>query len=365
MRNVNTTFTRTAANIEKMGAYYTDVEHCRQIGKMFKWPENAEVSVLEPSIGDGSAVRAVTDAEKNPNIRIFGVELNDEVASQLKSDPGFEAILKADFLTGVRIKNSAFSFVFGNPPYMEDDLGGTGERMELSFLKKVVNYLGRDGVIVWVIPYRVFVEDSFFRFWTTRFETLGVYKFHPEEYAKYKQVALIGRKTGIRAFMKEEMLAFRAKYSSIDNVEELPVNYEGELIEVKPSESKDVTLFGCTIFDPKEAQDLLIERGNDLDKVFSQYASTPEYVASDIGRPPIPPKNDSMYLLSVCGVGSGKAGTEGDDLHLQRGIAEVIEEKVSEVDETGTKKSVVDKVTTRTAIKMTLIQSNGEITHLM
>lgn len=362
--NVNANFSRVANNIEKMGAYYTDEEHCRQICKLFSWPDG-EVSVIEPSIGDGSAVIAATNAIENENIRIFGVELNDAVAESLKKNPYMEAILKADFLSGVRIKNNAFSFCFGNPPYMDDDLGGTKERYELLFLKKVVNYLKRDGVIVWVIPHRVFVEESFFRFWHTRFDTLAVYKFHESEYKKYGQVALIGRKSGMKLFQKEEFEDLKRKYAIIDNIPELPENFEGEKIEVYPSNSKDVTLFGCVEFDPNEAMDLLIEKGNDLDKLFSTYASTPQFLASDIGRPPIPPKNDSMYLLSVCGVGSGKAGEEGKDLHLQRGIAEVVEEKESEVQDDGKNKKVVDKYTTRTAIKMTIIQSDGVITHLM
>ena len=161
--NINNKFTRTSANIEKMGAYYTDTSHCRVLGQMFKWPEE-EVSVIEPSIGDGSAVFALTDVEKNPNIKIFGVELNDEVADNLKNDSRMEDLLKADFLNGVRIKNNAFSFCFGNPPYMEDNLDGEG-RLELQFLQKVTNYLTKDGVICWVIPYRIFVEEKFFRFW--------------------------------------------------------------------------------------------------------------------------------------------------------------------------------------------------------
>ena len=53
------TFSRTMDNMEKMGAYYTDIEHCIDISKQLKFPET-EVSVLEPSIGDGSAVLAVT-----------------------------------------------------------------------------------------------------------------------------------------------------------------------------------------------------------------------------------------------------------------------------------------------------------------
>ncbi len=365
-QNVNSTFSRVANNIAKMGAYYTDVEHCKSLSTFFEWPEGEEVSVIEPSIGDGSAVFAVTNSENNPNIRIFGVELNDEVADRMKQDERCEAILKADFLSGVRIKNSVFSFCFGNPPYIDDQLSteDTG-RQELSFLQKVTNYLTRDGVIVWVIPHRVFIDDKFIRYWMTRFDTLGVYKFRPDEYKKFGQVALIGRKAKVKVFLKDATLEYKAKYQTIDLIPELPFIYDGEKIKISPSPSDAVTLFGTVEFDPDEARTLLVTKGNELDKVFSTYASTKEFVSSDIGRPPITPKNDSMYLLSVCGVGSGIAGEEGKDLHLQRGIAEVVEDKSTEQVEEGGKTKVVDKITTRTQIKMTLIQSNGQIDHLM
>ena len=117
------TFSRTMDNMVKMGAYYTDIEHCIDIGKQLKFPET-EVSVLEPSIGDGSAVLAVTGKNEttHENVKIFGVELNEISAKECQENPLLEEVLEADFLEGVRIKNNVFSFVFGNPPYMEDDL---------------------------------------------------------------------------------------------------------------------------------------------------------------------------------------------------------------------------------------------------
>lgn len=52
-------FSRARHNEAKMGAYYTDPGHCRRIGKFLEFPEE-EVCCLEPSIGDGEAVFAVT-----------------------------------------------------------------------------------------------------------------------------------------------------------------------------------------------------------------------------------------------------------------------------------------------------------------
>lgn len=52
-------FSRTIINEAKMGAYYTDAEHCRRIGRLLDFPE--EFIALEPSIGDGSAIAATLD----------------------------------------------------------------------------------------------------------------------------------------------------------------------------------------------------------------------------------------------------------------------------------------------------------------
>ena len=56
-------FSRTVANEARLGAYYTDVSHCRSMSGLFKFPEGEKVCVLEPSIGDGAAAIAVTGRE--------------------------------------------------------------------------------------------------------------------------------------------------------------------------------------------------------------------------------------------------------------------------------------------------------------
>ena len=53
-------FTRLKYNEAKMGAYYTDPQHCRYISRFLQFPEEDEVCCLEPSIGDGKAILTVT-----------------------------------------------------------------------------------------------------------------------------------------------------------------------------------------------------------------------------------------------------------------------------------------------------------------
>lgn len=360
------TFSRTLANEGKMGAYYTDLSHCRSIGKLFRFPEDQEVSVLEPSIGDGSAVITVTGASKNPNIKIFGVELNDAVAESVQQNPYVEDVLKADFLNDVFITNNCFSFCFGNPPYMDDYMedDGTG-RMERAFLEKVGNYLMKDAILVWVIPYYVFAEESYFRYWNSRYETLAFYKFREREFEKFHQIVVVGRKRKSSIwFSREEMDRLLESVKHIDYIPVLPEEFS-ETYEVLPSPSDTVGTFATRSFDEVAAYDSLVELPEDLLKVFDEHVSVPPYVINNIGHPPIPLKKDSMYLLATSGGGQGLTGSEEtNDLHLQRGVAEVIEEGSVEVIEKGTHKTAQALVTTRTQISMTIIQNSGRIDRL-
>lgn len=355
-------FSRTLANEGKMGAYYTDVGHCLDIGKMFHFPEDEEVSVLEPSIGDGAAVIAVTGAEHNPNIKIFGVELNDVVADATKKNPLIEECLKADFLNGVRISNNAFSFCFGNPPYMTDRMDGDSERTERQFLEKVGYYLKKDGILVWVIPYSVYTEESYFRYFNSRYELLHCFRFREREYDKYHQLVLVAKKRSfLVSFQKDKFISMLAAVDDEDKIPELPDSFT-EKIPVPCSDSKEISLFAPKEFDLDAAYaNLDNQMPPALCKVFDKKVSVPHYLVTSMGRPLIPLKKDSMYLLATSGGGQGLTGSEEtNDLHLQRGVAEIIEE--NQLEYKGDK--TVCRSTTRTQVTMTIVQNNGKITSL-
>ncbi len=380
LRARNSTFSRSAYNESCMGAYYTDTAHCEVLRELFCFPEE-EVCVLEPSIGDGAAVKATTGAQTNPNIKIFGVELNQEVCQETKKDPFIEECINADFTNGVRIKNDAFTFCFGNPPYLDEDLdeGGRG-RMERTFLEKVTqNYLKKGGIVVWVIPYRIFSELSYFRYLLNHYEFIGVWKFWPQEYAKWHQVVFVGRKIPPVFNLADKVTQEHKKYQTIDEVMELPKTFRGsslyQAIEVEPSKADDITLFCTAVFDSNEAYELLskIKDGDtddagkslqDYDKLVSKRVTEKPFMASDLGKPPIPLKKDTLYLLSTAGAGQGVVGTMGEDLHLQRGVAEKKELVEYNENPEDTESSDVCKVTTYTAVSMTVIETDGRITVL-
>lgn len=350
-------FSRSLANTMKMGAYYTPAKIAGIIGKMIVCEGPA--ALLEPSMGDGSAVKAFTASVEGTTPTIFGVELNEGVVKEVRKDPTFEAVLSADFLTGVRISNNVFSIVFGNPPYMTDDLVALG-RSEKSFLEKVNTYLAKDGIVVWIVPESTIKNLAFARFWMGHFETEAFYRFPNGEYEDFKQYILIGRKCARKTVGKEDTERWLAGYASVLPLPERP----GERIRVPASDPDGVKLFAPKEFPLEEAFAVLTGRCHKGDDFLGEHASQPRYAAGDVGRPPMPLKKDSMYLLSVSGAGQGLAGTEGDDLHLQRGVAKVVEDVEIEASETKKNKSI-ERVTTRTSITMTVIEGDGKITHLI
>lgn len=366
MAYTNNSFSRTRGNEAKMGAFYTDLSHCRDISNLFVWPDE-EVSILEPSIGDASAVIEATGKAKRR--RIFGVELNDTTAEETKKNPQVEAVLKADFTNGVMIRKGCFSFCFANPPYLSEYDDDGSYRIEKVFLEKIANYLKVGGILVWIVPHSQFEETSHHRLWMKHFDTLVAYKFREEEYSKWKQVVVIGRKVRVRdGFYPAEVAEHIQKYH-VGKLEELPSNLT-PTIEVLPSPSDGVDLFAPRKFDEGAVYRHLcgMDMGvpGEICNIMERKLSIPIFLESELLRPPIPPKKDSLYLLATSGSGQGYTGSEETlDLHLQRGVAEIVEDiRLPDSDEDDERVVSSMVVTSRTAITMTVVQNDGTITAL-
>lgn len=361
----NSRFSRTVENEAKMGAYYTELSHCRDIGRMFIWPKE-EVSVLEPSIGNAEAVIATTNATSNPNIKIFGVELNDKVAEKTASNPYVEAVLKADFTNGVIIRKNAFSFCFANPPYLNDKGEDGNSRLEKQFLERIINYLKTSGLLVWIVPCKQFFEVGHLRMWMKNFDTLAIFKFRESEYKKFSQIVVVGKKVAHPGITNGDVESFISKH--LYSLVELPNDLQPTIL-VPVSESSGVDLFATRFFDAREAFKHLAENGlsKDLSAGLERRISVKKFSEGALKRPPIPVKNDSLFLLVASGVGQGYTGSEENGtLHLQRGVAEVIEESHvpssnDEYEDECTEKAGKVVVTTRTSIKMTILENNGTV----
>lgn len=350
-------FSRTLANDAKMGAYYTDTEHCRRIGQLFEFPDDEEVACLEPSIGDASAVKAVT--ENCRNCTVFGVELNGNTYNELQERGDVPYLLNADFLSGVKISHSSFSFCFANPPYgMHQD---SKERLEKLFVEKLWGYLKTGGVLALVIPHYVLTDEKFIKSYIARFNPVACFRFDDDVYASFKQIVVIGKKRHGVGFMPQWLSRF---WEQVDQVEKLA--YLPEMgaavthkIPVKPSSSDSIEYFTTLKFDDKKAAENLV--GDELYELIGKKAFMPEYHAAKLSRPPVPLKKDSLYLCAIAGYGQGLAGSASDhDLHLQRGVAKVVTTPELEMKDGQT--LVVEHSYTKMVLN--IIENDGRVTTL-
>lgn len=353
-------FSRTLYNEAKKGAYYTDADHCRRIGKLFRF--SGEVSVLEPCIGDASAVEALLEnVEKVEPVHVFGVEIDEEVFHEVKEKPVVEYCLNADFLTEVKITPKSFSFCFTNPPYMTTG-ENRGERMEQRFINNIFGYMRANGYMVLVISFPTICEETFSRELLSRFSCEGIWRFDEKEYAKFKQVVFVGRR-------RQHIGMFASEYRQFMNslkLELLPFLPEaddepGMKYEVPESRSQNIDIFMESHFKAEQYFELL--KDSTLYGMIGKRIFLAPYVAVEFGQPPLPLKTDLMYLTATAGGGQGIVGTEEEhDVHLQRGVAKVVGERT--VESLEDEERMIEKVRTYTRISLNVIENDGTITVL-
>lgn len=361
MSNVITkenSFSRSLDNVAKMGAYYTDRDHCRRIGMLFDFDSAPEMCVLEPSIGDASAVKAVLGKRQGDNKKLFGVELNTQTYEEhLKADADISYCLNADFLSGVKISHAAFSFCFANPPYGESK--DTKERYEKMFLEKLMPYLKVGAYIAYVIPSYVFTEERFLRLFLSKFDFVSVYRFDDNVYKQFKQVVVIGKKKGSFGYLKsvyEELFLLANKVDEMPCLPKEETEVEQKLI-VQCSYEKDIVYFAPKNFDKAAAMDEL--KNSSLTSVIS-LGFPKRYSGTCLNNPVLPLKKDLAYLCAVTGGGEGLTGTEEEgDLHLQRGVAKI--ERTSEIKKLPNGE-YVEIENSHTVIKLNIISNDQLIT---
>lgn len=343
-------FSQVRENQAKLGAYYTDQNHCRWIAGILQFPEE-EVCCLEPAIGDASAVLTVTEKRQNTKIHIFGVDLNEQTADIVSRNPEVDECLWGDFLTDVIIKQKAFSFCFSNPPYGEI----SGKRQELKFLQKLEPYLMEEAILVYVIPYYVMNQKEFQQEWSRCFSLEACYRFHMEEFKKWKQVVLIGRK---KTEISQRQLCEKIQiFKDVEEIPLLPSEFDGKKIVVYPSFVRGVTDFTTKDFNYKRAASFI--KNSSLSNQIWNFVGQEKYISDRLSRPPILPNSGQMYLMAVSGAGQGLVGSEETkDLHLQRGIVKNVEESEYRENESGETVEVVQKFT---RIYFNIIENSGEI----
>ncbi len=355
-------FFQSAKNIQKNGAYYTDLDHARRIGYLFDFDCAEEISVLEASAGDGEALLAVTGKlEKGrKHMKLFLVELSEETFKEkLEGREEFNYVLNADFLDGVKISNSKFTFAFANWPYGTSKDGKS--RLETKFLEKECSYLATGAYLAAVVPKAALEDGGFRRKLFANFEVCGLWRFDEKVYREFRQFVIVGRKKPVSGYRKEMLGAFEEKLKDFGNIPFLPESYEEqrEKFVVKRSSESDIVYFTQKIFNPDDfmqhiQKSVLFTNVRVTNDIF-----IPHYSADRELRPLLPLTKDMSYICAVQGQGEGLCGSEGNkDLHLQRGSVKV-SRKVSLQGDKGSE-YVCEKI--RSQVRQTVIENSGRIT---
>lgn len=304
-------FHQKDSNYAQAGAYYTDLTHVQYIANFLDIKK--EITVLEPAIGDGSAVKTLMyhANSSNVNYTIFGVDINNEVEN-LKEEEHME-IICSDFIENFSMSNKEISLVFSNPPYGMDEQGK--KRLETLFLRRISPLIKNDGILVWIIPDIMMRNREHLKMLLKRFKVLHVHRFKEKEYKKYKQYVIIARKQ-CELLSNEQCDEEVEKWIEeiYPNITEIPVMFTGEKVLVPEGRASNIKSFQKKFFDAEEALSILYQNQNKLG--FNQKIGDTNHIIVA----PVPIKEDSKYLLATSGYGNGIFGSiEKGTIHLMKG----------------------------------------------
>ena len=175
-------------NNVRMGYYPTDPENIDYMLKGIQFPEGVTTNLLDPCCGCGKALRQLADGN---NCFAYGVELDESRAEEAQTR--LTRVGVGSFFHS-RISNEAFHLLFLNPPYLSVVTeGGSRTRHEKRFLIESFPHLMQGGLLIYVIPYYRLTEDIC-KILSDNFTDLSVWRFTDDEFKKFKQVAVMGRR---------------------------------------------------------------------------------------------------------------------------------------------------------------------------
>ncbi len=141
------------------------------------------VRLLDPCAGTGAPAAAIGAAL---GAQTYGIELNEDRAAEVRGR--LDRVLCCDAFA-TRLANGAFSVLFCNPPYHDDE---EKLRLEHRFLQHLTRALCPGGVLVFLIPQRRLELSA--RYLTNHYDGLAAWRFPDPEWAAFGQIVLVGAK---------------------------------------------------------------------------------------------------------------------------------------------------------------------------
>ena len=242
-------------NYVRMGYYPTDPENIDHILRAIQFPEGVTTDLLDPCCGCGKALRQLATGN---NCFTYGVELDEcraEEAQTMLHRVGMGSFFHS------KISSEAFHVLFLNPPYMSVMTEGGGRtRYEKRFLAESIRHLMMGGLLIYIIPYYRLTEDIC-RMLADNFTDLSVWKFTDREFAKFRQVAVLGLRKPREDNTPNDLQKFACDPDSIPGIEQIDLQRY-----VLPDTPKTVTVFKGEKFNEKELERQLC-RSNSLQRL--------------------------------------------------------------------------------------------------
>lgn len=174
-------------NNVKMGYYPTDLEHVKRIKEALTFPA-LSVNLFDPCCGEGFALEMLGADEV---CITFGTEIDESRGKE--SEKRLDRVGFGSYFHST-IRNEVFHAIFLNPPYLSViGKNGVKARSEKRFLVESIHHLMDKGVLIYIIPYYRLTFDIC-RVICDNFENVSVYRFPDKEFAKYKQIVVMGIK---------------------------------------------------------------------------------------------------------------------------------------------------------------------------
>ena len=263
---------------KKMGYYPTPkdtlhvIERCLTAGY--------GTNFLDPCCGEGKALSYVS----NFRVTTWGVELDVERA--LKSSELLEETIQCSIFDA-KITPKSMGLLWLNPPY---DHAEDGERVEMKFLKHSIQWLCDEGILVFIVPEIVFQREHYRQWIGQHFYDVAVMKIHQNDYPRFKQIVVFGKKRSKRIAGIGEAIS-SPPYPHIEDV-------ETRQYTVPATEKPTVFQPSCCISDDEIAKN----RPNILDKIRDL---TGQKDKGEV-RPLFPLKKGHLVSLITAGYLDGK-----------------------------------------------------------
>ena len=232
-------------NNVRMGYYPTDPDNIDLILKGIKFPEGVTTNVLDPCCGCGKALRQIAEGH---NCFAYGVELDEQRAEEAQTR--LHRVGMGSFFHS-RISSEAFHVLFLNPPYLSVlTESGSRTRHEKRFLIESLGHLMIGGVLIYVIPFYRMTPDIC-RVLSDNFTDLGVWRFTDSEFAKFRQVAIIGRRKKRSEDQESAARLEQLSFAPLDIPNVADIEQERYAV---PSVEKTVETFKGERFNEKELE---------------------------------------------------------------------------------------------------------------